>query len=370
MPYSRPSLTQLRQQAAADITSGLPGADGLLRFSNLNVISTVVAGFANLQYGYLDWIAKQAVPFTCDDEFLAAWGALKNVFIIPASYATGIWTTIATNGVFLAAGKTLQRGDGVQYITTADAVAASGVLVAPVIAVAAGAAGNCDIGTQLTLGNTIPGVNTTGTAQAAFTGGADIEDQEAFRSRVLAAFAHPSQGGAADDYIEWALEVPGVTRAWILKSGQGIGTVVVYFMMDISEAAHGGFPQGSNGVATGETRDVAATGDQLAVANYIYGPSRQPVTALVYAVAPGATSINFTIASLLPNTTAMKTAIAAAITDCFTRLASPAGTVYMTDIQTSIAAIPGIIDFIITSPTTNVTTTTGNLPVLGTITWT
>ena len=44
---------------------------------------------------------------------------------------------------------------------------------------------------------------------------------------------------------------------------------------------HGGFPQGTNGVAALETRDTAATGDQLAVANYLY-PLR-PVTPIVYA---------------------------------------------------------------------------------------
>ena len=62
-------------------------------------------------------------------------------------------------------------------------------------------------------------------------------------------------------------------------------------MMDVSEAAHGGFPQGTNGVAGAETRDTAATGDQLAVANYIY-PLR-PATALVYACAPASQAVNY-----------------------------------------------------------------------------
>ena len=73
MPFQRPTLTQLRQQAAADFTSNLAGADGLLRFSNLLVTSTVLAGMANQHFGYLDWIAMQAVPFTSTDEYLLAW---------------------------------------------------------------------------------------------------------------------------------------------------------------------------------------------------------------------------------------------------------------------------------------------------------
>lgn len=372
MPYSRPSLTQLRQQAAADVTSGLPGADGLLRFSNLNVISNVVAGFVNLQYGYLDWIAMQAVPFTSTDEFLQAWAALKRVYLIGASQAIGFWTTVATTGTLVPQGSTMQRGDGFQYITTADATAVANVITCPVQAVLVGATGNCGQGTVITLGNTIPGVTSAGTASVTFTGGADVEDNDSLRTRMLEAYAQTPMGGAANDYEEWALEVPGVSRAWVLRNGQGVGTVLVYFMMDITEQAYGGFPQGANGVAALETRDIPniATGDQLAVANYIYAPNRQPVTALVYAVAPYPVAVNFTVSSLNPNTSAMQQSIGAAIADCFLRLGSPLVKINMADVQAAINSIPGIIDFVITSPNADITGATGALPVLGTITWT
>ena len=38
---------------------------------------------------------------------------------------------------------------------------------------------------------------------------------------MLFKYAQPPQGGAASDYIEWTLEVPGCTRAWIEPQGQG-----------------------------------------------------------------------------------------------------------------------------------------------------
>jgi uncharacterized phage protein gp47/JayE len=71
MPYARETLTQLLADAAADIKASLPGSDPLLRFSSLNIIAKLVAGFTNLLFGYLDWIAKQAVHFTATDEYLA-----------------------------------------------------------------------------------------------------------------------------------------------------------------------------------------------------------------------------------------------------------------------------------------------------------
>src|SRR6202051_1725853 len=87
MPYSRPTLTDLRGQAAADISSGIQGSDPLLRFSSLQILGTALAGLAQEQYGYTDWVSIQANPFTATDEFLEAWAALKNVFREAATQA-------------------------------------------------------------------------------------------------------------------------------------------------------------------------------------------------------------------------------------------------------------------------------------------
>src|SRR5260364_179792 len=57
MPYTRPTLTELRQQVAQDL-----GVDALLRFSNLRIVGDAQAALAHLHYGYLDWIARQGVP--------------------------------------------------------------------------------------------------------------------------------------------------------------------------------------------------------------------------------------------------------------------------------------------------------------------
>ena len=89
MPFIRPTLTDLRNQVTQDIASGFPGADPLLRFSNLNITGVAQANMANLHYGYLDWIAKQAVPFTATDEYLEGWAALKDIYRQAATSASG-----------------------------------------------------------------------------------------------------------------------------------------------------------------------------------------------------------------------------------------------------------------------------------------
>jgi uncharacterized phage protein gp47/JayE len=237
-----------------------------------------------------------------------------------------------------------------------------------------GAFGNCAVGTVMTLGTSIAGISSTGSVTAAFTGGADIEQDDSLRSRMLFAYQNPPQGGAVADYVTWAGEVSGVTRAWCNPNGFGAGTVVVYAMLDSAEAANGGFPVGTNGVAASESRGIVAAGDQLTIANYIY-PLR-PATALAYVCAPNKLTVNFAISGTASFSAATKALIQSAISGVFVMYGSPIsstagqnGAVALSYIESAIAAISGTAGFVITSPTANIQGTTGQLPVLGTITW-
>lgn len=372
MPFARPLLTDLQTQVASDIASSVPGSDPLLRVANLRITGNVQAGLAHLHYGYLDWIAKQAVPWTATDEYLEAWGALKSVYRKQATSATGNVTFSGASGT-IPAGTTVVRGDGVTYTTNASATVSGSSVTVAVTAVAAGSAGNCVSGTAMSLGVAITGIQSGGTATGAISGGTDVETNTAFSARVISAFQTAPQGGAKGDYQTWALAVAGVTRAWVAPNGFGTGTVVVYFMMDNAEAAFNGFPQGSNGVSQydqgpgGVPRGVVATGDQLMLANALI--SLQPVTALVYACAPIANTVNFTISGLTSSTTATRAAIAAAISGVFLSNGSPGGTINLSAIESAIAAIPNTSGFVITSPVGNITNATGNIPVLGSVTY-
>lgn len=383
MPYARPTLTQLRATVAADLQVSPAGSDPLLRFSSLNVLGRALAGLANEQYGYTDWVAQQANPFTAVDEYLAAWAALKNIFKEPATQAGAVTpgqiTFPGTNGYQIPVGSPITRGDGVQYTTTALGTVSGGYVTVNAVANAdptglTGAFGNCAVGTVMTLGTSIAGISSTGSVSSAFTGGADIEQDDSLRSRMLFAYQNPPQGGAVTDYVSWADQVSGVTRAWCNPNGFGAGTVVVYAMLDNAEAANNGFPVGTNGVAASESRGIAAAGDQLTIANYIY-PLR-PATALVYVCAPNQLVVNFTISGTANFSAATKALIQSAIAGVFVMYGSPIGstagqngTVDLSYIESAIAAISGTAGFVITSPTANIQGTTGQLPVLGTITW-
>lgn len=379
MPFPRPTLTALRTQAMQDITaSDLPNADGFLRRSALRVLAWVQAGLAYLHYGYLDWISKQSVPYTATGEFLEAWAALAPTPVYrlapsPATCPQVTFTAITTTPpVVIPPGTLMYRSDLTQYQTTAAGTAVGGVVTVAIAAVVAGSAGNADAGTALSLSTVIAGVTTSsGIAVTAIGGGTDLELDASLTSRMLESYANPPSGGSSADYVTWALEVPGVTRAWTRANGMGPGSVVVYFMEDVAEAAHNGFPQGTNGVATGEARASVATGDQLAVANWIY--PLQPVTALVYAAAPIAQPVNFTLTGLSSISGAQQALVKSAIAATLVALGSPlaaAPGIQQSQIQSAIAAIAGLPNFAVTAPTVwPITPAVGSLLTLGVVTF-
>jgi uncharacterized phage protein gp47/JayE len=196
---------------------------------------------------------------------------------------------------------------------------------------------------------------------------------------MLLAYQSTPQGGANSDYVEWALAVPGVTRAWITPKLAGAGTVGVYIMLDGDDVTNdGGFPVGTDGIATNEVYTGGkATGNQLTVANYIY--PLQPVTAVVFVCSPVVDIIDFTISGLDSASSTTTAAIAAAIDNVFFQVGAPGGvqlsdgttggTIYLSDIMAAIADVSGTEGFILTSPMANIVMPTGGLPVLGTVTY-
>jgi uncharacterized phage protein gp47/JayE len=366
MPFSRPPLTGLRDQAVQDITaSGVPGLSGLLRHAVLRVLAYCMAGLAYLVYGYADWIARMGVPFTAADEFMYAWAALVGIYPSDATPARGQALFSGVPDRLLPAQTPLTRQDGTPYEVAAEGhVGLGGFVTVPIMALVSGAYTNCDPQTPISIARPISGINSGGITVGETIGGADQEPEALTRNRMLARYREPPQGGAYNDYQQWALEVPGVTRAWTVPLGYGAGTVIVYPMFDDNQ--HGGFPQGADGVAAGESRQGApaiATGDQLLVADHIWSP--QPVTALVIVSAPTPHPVDVTLIALEPNTEDIRAGVVASLRDLFLISAEVAGTLYPSQFYEAILATPGISHFTVSAPAGPVTAPGGALPVLG-----
>lgn len=366
MPFNRPTLTDHRNTIIQDMQSAkLPGVTNITRFSVLGIFAKTWAGMAYLHDSFLDWIARQGVPWTATDEQLEGWANLKGITRKPATAASGMVCFQATAGSILPAGTSLSMRDlGTATTTRAATADATGQVTAPAIMTTSGAVGNIPLDTTVSLTSPILGIQSNGNVASAFTGGADIESVDDFRGRMLTAYQTGGKNGNARDYTDWALAVPGVTRAWVTPNGFGVGSVVLYVMFDKTNTAQQGFPVGNNGSATEETRYHPATGDQLAVANAVY-PLR-PVTALVIVCAPIAQLVDFTITNLGENITAdTKTAIITALNDLFRRISAPGESLYPSTWNAALDAL-NLPHYSVQSPASPITAdSSGHMPVLG-----
>lgn len=349
MAFSRPSLTEIIERVQADIDSRLPGADSRLRRSPLDVLAKVEAGVAYGLYGYLDWISKQALPDQADAEQLQRWVTIWGLTRKAATAATGLVTASGANASVIPAGSILQRGDLVEYVTTAEATITGGSAALSIEASTPGAGGIAVSGVKLSFTSPIEGVNVQATVGVGgLAGGADEELDEDLRARLLARIRQTPAGGAATDYERWTLEVPGVTRAWVYPNWMGAGTVGVTFVLDGREDI---IP---------EPADV----DQVAA----YLEPLRPVTAQVVAFAPLDTPLNMTLA-IAPATQAVRDAIEAEIRDLLFREAEPGGTLLLSHLREAISTAAGETDHRLFLPASDVEVGPAELLILGNINW-
>lgn len=355
MPFARPGLPTLIDRALADVESKLPGADARLRRSNLNVLARVHAGGTHGLYGYLDWIAKQILPDKADDEILERHASIwLPAGRVPAAYAVGQITVTGTDGAVVPIDSIYKRSDGARYATEAEAIITGGTATITIVAVEAGQVGNGAANIALTLDSPIAGINAAATVTAgALTGGADIEEDDSLRIRLLERIQQPPQGGARHDYIGWAKEVPGVTRAWCYPGELGDGTVTVRFVRD------------------DDTSLIPDVNEVAAVQAYI--DELRPVAADLYVVAPIAAPIAFEI-ELTPATASVKAAVEAGLRDLLLREAVPEGglgegTILLSHQREAISLAAGETDHLLVAPTADVVLTTGQMATFGSITW-
>ena len=362
MSFNRPDLNTLIDRAITDIESRLPGADARLRRSNLNVLARVSAGSAHGLYGYLDWIARQILPDTAEDEMLDRFAAIYLPEARkPASYAGGGVIIKGSNDRAIPALTVFHRADGVTYINHEEARVQNGVAVVYAEAEFPGKAGNAAPGTVLTLGSPVEGIEATAKVDdKGMTRGADVEEDERLKPRIIARIQEPPHGGAAHDYVQWALEVPGVTYAWVVPLAMGDGTVTVRFVRD----------NDGPGVAIIPNED-----EVMDVFNHI--EARRPIGSHLFVAAPTPEFINFEIADLDPDTDAVRQAVYNELEDLIKRSRpekivqkTAAGVrIRLSHIRAAISAALGENDYVLVSPVADIVCESWEIPMMGDITW-
>ncbi|WP_026601696.1 baseplate J/gp47 family protein [Methylomonas sp. 11b] len=354
--FTRPTLPEILTRVSVDMDI-VGGVDPTQYNAIIEGLKQALSGVSHGLHGHLDYLATQYHPYTAAGLSLKQYAAVYDITNIAATAAGGQVTFGGSNGAVIAAGTLLQSRYGVEYATLAEVTIVGGSALAAVQAVITGAAGNLAASEVLSLISPIAGVNASPTLTGdGLTGGADIEEEGDLQARYFRRVRNPVQGGSKSDYETWALEFPGVTRAWPVPLGMGDGTVVVYFMMDDTY---------SNG--------IPLTADATALFNYI-DPLRPAGMSGLYVVPPIATPLNPTIA-LRPNNAAVRAAVEAQLAALILDEAAPedgtgTGVLKLSHIREAISVAVGETDHSLTSPTANVTPATGHIVTLGTVTFT
>ena len=354
MPWSTPTLKQVRSTVRDNIRGSLPGADASIPNSVLRILGDAQGGLCHLTLQYIDWLALQLLPDTAEQEWLDRHG---DIWLVnadgskgrkQATFASGSATFTGVQGTPIPLGTQLD-GPGAGYETTADVTIGTGPSETTVRALDPGIIGNLNTGDTLQIATDIPGADGQVTV-VEMDGGVDAENDDDLRFRVLQRIQNPAMGGSVANYVTWALACPGVTRAWA-ASEQGIGTITVRFLMDVLRADDDGWPTPT------DIEMVAAYIDKM-----------RPVTVKdCYVVAPIKQFIDVTIVDIVPDESQVSGAIEASLRAMLHQLAKPGQTIYAAWINYAIMNATGVQSFKLVTDEDQVMEAPGNMAVLGTI---
>jgi len=296
-----PTIAQIKAQIITDIETQIGTTIPILPKAFIRVLATALAGVISVLYRFAQWVYRQIFTSSADDAALVARAAEYAIVRNPAISAVLVATVPGTNGVTIPEATLWTGPQGAVYEQEDAATIATGTATVSLIAVEPGALGNLENGEVLALASPVIGVTGTATVTSRTVEGEDEEDIEDFRTRLEERIRFRPGVGSAADYIRWAREVSGIVKAFAFNTAPG--EVTVYPLEDI----------------TGANR-IPDAGKLAEVAAYLQDPTRRPLCADVYAVAMDELVVDVAIATMTPDTAALRLLVEAAIeTHLYTR---------------------------------------------------
>lgn len=363
MAFQTPSLPDIWNGVKNAMRTYLPGTDAWVEPNNLSVVGRAFSLAVGSVYERINYLYRQLFASTADGFHLEYRHAFEYGISRKAAAPGQGFVSFTQTGTFatIPAGYTITAPNGVIYEFLTTAVPnANGVATVEVRATTTGVTTNQSPQTPMTVPANIAYPSLPSVAYVGVNGiggGADIESDEDLRARVLFRKRNPPHSGSKSDYIAWALEVSGVTRAFVspfkTQDGQIASALTLYPLFDDSRP---------NGIPTAY--------DLLAVAQHI-DPLR-PVTARVYVVAPVPVIVNIQIAGLKNDTVYLREAIrsnlAAMFLDQVPVVTAENGfTLPNAWIDAAIARSDGYVRHTLMTPAADLSFDAGTIPILGTV---
>jgi len=363
MPFTRPTLAEIVSRIISDFRTNITGATTFLRRSVINIMGKVFGGAVHGLYGHLEYQKNQLFVSEADTEYLDTHGGEYGVARTAATYAVGSGGATGTDGTTILAGTQLVSGSGIVYEVDSNVTIAAGIAVVDFTANIEypGAQGNDDPGIVLAFVSPIVGVDSTITVDAnGITGGTDEESDDNYRDRILERKRQAPHGGASFDYVAWAKEVAGTTRAWSIPLYMGIGTIGLAFVRDNDDDI---FPSELLR-DTMKTYIISHTDPITGVAVGI------PVTAEpgLFIIELEPLTINFTIA-IYPNTVQVQAQVLEKLEALFLESAAVGSVLALSQCSAAISSAVNEVRHRILYPTEDISPSTSQLPVVGTLTF-
>lgn len=213
--------------------------------------------------------------------------------------------------------------------------------------------------TPLSIASPIAGVdNDANVDYGQLGGGTDQETDTELRTRFLDRVQNPVAHFNVSDITSKAKEISGVTRVFVEEATPVAGQVTIYFMRD------------------NETDPIPSASEVTTVKNKILEikPANTADVDVIVS-APTPVTVDFTFTALSPNTSTMKTAISASLAQFFDESTEVGVNIkedaYRSVIFNTVDTVTGdvVSSFSLSAPVSDVVIASGEIGVLGTITY-
>ncbi len=358
MPLDKPTRKEIRDRMLKDVFSLVTFGKGLFKKATLAILTKTNAGENFLIWTFISRLAKQFFINTADDiEHIGFHGDMWNIKQKLGTRSAGKVTATGQAGAIINQGTLLTNNDGFEYTTLFNATFIGTTLDVDIQAVEIGKVGNLVQGDPLSFVTVPTNVNEDVVVNVDdIVGGADLEDVDAWRARILGRIQNPTEIGRETDYIRWALDFPGllITRVFIISTPANPNVVDVYFVLDGQAPA-----------------SIEPNPTQIQLLDD-YLETKKPITTIVNALSPTLKEIGITM-NLTPNTVEVQNNVKLSLENHFTNNVTIAEVLIRSQLDEAISLATGETDHLITKlfvdtvevPVADIPFGNNELPVLG-----
>lgn len=243
MAVKIPTTEEIAKQNLTNYEQKINQESPLNDRSFLNVMSQNEAGAATILYKYGQERALQNLAESATGSDLERIGAEYGIIKKKAIAAEYIITLPGTNETIIPATSIFTGvNNGVKYTSLNSEIITGGIATITVRSTVIGTAGNLNIGDLMKIESQISGAEPTATIITQTVTGANDENEDIFRERVLERIQNPPQGGATVDYRFWSRTVAGVNNAFPYSGLVLPGDITVYIEADLDVSPPDGIP--------------------------------------------------------------------------------------------------------------------------------